>query len=610
MNDKQILLQSLRVQYDRLYHNNSYTDASASFEKLVSLMDDYKWYRKPELQSFDTNGNDWYLSENTVAMTLYVDLFAGNLEGVKSHIDYFKDLGITLIHFMPLLQGRPGENDGGYAVANYKAIDAKFGTLKQFEELVSSLRKEGIHSCIDFVVNHTAKEHAWAVSALSGNQDAMNLYMMYPDRTIPDRFEKTVPEVFPTVSPGNFNYYPEIDRHVFTSFYEFQWDLNFNNPEVFHRIVDILLHIANLGVDMIRLDAIPFMWKELETTCRNLPNVHVLLDMFNTIISYVCPSVVLLGEAIVEPEEIVKYFGTEHQECQMMYNATFMVNIWNAIATRDIRLMTIDQSRLHPGFGGCWINYARCHDDIGWGFNEEATRSIGLDPYFHKQFLIQFFEGQHEDSFSKGELYEFDEKTMDARNSGTLASLCGLETSSEYSDQYQQELAIKRIILIHSLVIASRGIPLIYSGDELATVNAYDYKEDDSKAHDSRWLHRIPFDWNRAARRNDAGTVEGNVFQAIKKLIAIRKGDTIFSSAIDHQIIDTQNQHVYCMAKEQDGRNLVALFNFSEYPQVLQNESFLPQHLRTEKKDLYQGKSVNLAAPKTLLGPYEFLLLI
>jgi amylosucrase len=293
-----------------------------------------------------------------------------------------------------------------------------------------------------------------------------------------------------------------------------------------------------------------------------------------------------------------------------MYNATFMVNIWNAIATRDIRLMTIDQSRLRPGFGGCWINYARCHDDIGWGFNEEATRSIGLDPYFHKQFLIRFFEGQHEDSFSRGELYEFDEKTMDARNSGTLASLCGLETSSEYSDQYQQELAVKRIILIHSLVIASRGIPLIYSGDELATVNAYDYKEDDSKAHDSRWLHRIPFDWNRAALRNDAGTVEGIVFQAIKKLIAIRKGDTIFSSTFDHQIIDTHNQHIYCMTKEKDGRNLVALFNFSEYPQVLQNESFLPQNLRTEKRELFQGKSVNLAAPKTLLGPYEFLLLI
>jgi amylosucrase len=603
-------LEAIRQLHKTIYDHNAYTSENKAFERLHNLLDTYKNDRSPSLKEQDAHKEGWYLSETAVGMTLYIDLFAGDLEGILQKIGYFKELGVTFIHFMPLLEGRPGENDGGYAVADYKAIDSKFGTMKTFKKVIKALHEEQIHTCIDFVINHTAKEHEWAKKALEGKSSYMDLYMMYEDDTIPNAFNETLPEVFPQVAPGNFTYFDEINRHVLTSFYPFQWDLNFKNPEVLYRIVDILLYMANLGVDMIRLDAIPFMWKELGTRCRNLPHVHLIMSLLHHVSRYVAPSVALLGEAIVEPEEIVKYFGEKEPECDIMYNATYMVNIWNAIATRDTRLMTIDQNRLKPLQQGCWINYARCHDDIGWGFNEEATKQMGFDPFLHKQFLIQFYEGQYPGSFSKGELYEYHEETQDARNSGTLASLCGLEVAYTHRDLYQQELATKRILLIHALLLASSGLPLIYSGDELATINDYTYKNDLKKAHDSRWLHRPFFDWERANKRHELGSVEGLVFQTLKKLITLRKTQSIFASTVPQRSLDIGNPQVYVMLRENNEECFIGIFNFSEYPQWIQISKVLGSHVSSPKQELYQGKVVDVYAEKILVGPYEFLWLL
>ncbi|PKM93939.1 MAG: alpha-amylase [Firmicutes bacterium HGW-Firmicutes-1] len=597
-------LKQLKKIYDDIYNSNSY------WKRLVDLMKISALQRPIYLQEMDINDFNWYVEEDVIGMTFYVDLFAVDVKGIKDKIPYLKELGITFIHFMPLLESREGQNDGGYAVKNYKELEPSLGTMKEFQELIELLGANGIKVCIDFVVNHTAKEHEWAVRAARGEKKYQKMYLMYDTDEIPRLFEQTVPEVFPKVSPGNFTYYESFHKWVFTSFYEFQWDLNFQNPYVFEQIIDILLFLANKGINAIRLDAIPFMWKTVGTNCRNLPEIHKLLEMMHLIAKIVCPSVILLGEAIVEPEEIIKYFGVEQVECQQMYNATYMVNIWNALATKDIRLLKIDQDRLQVPPWGTWINYIRCHDDIGWGFNEEAIRNFGFSPEAHKQFLINFYEGVFPESFSTGELYEFNPQTLDARNSGTLASLCGLEKAIKGKDRYQLELAHKRIQLIYGLLLASSGIPLIYSGDEIAAMNDYNYKNEPSKAHDSRWLHRSRFDWDQAEKRNDLSTSEGIIFNCIKELIKTRKMQPIFNSTIRVKTIETTNKSVFSFYKVKDDKTFIGIFNFSEDRQAIDTKVFTNQGLAFTMKDLIQGKTIESSSEKILVGPYEFLWLM
>jgi amylosucrase len=597
-------------QFQSLYQHNGYLDPKEALRRLEDVIEQAKQQRSPVLQAFDASSKGWYLSQSAIAYNLYVDLFSVDLKGLIKKIPFLKELGVTILHLMPILQGRPGENDGGYAVMDYRSIDASLGTMDDFQSLVKALRKEGMHVVIDFVINHTAKEHEWAQQALKGDTVHQALYLMFDDETIPNQFNKTVPEVFPGVAPGNFTYYPKIKKHVWTSFYEFQWDLNFKNPDVFIRIVDILLFMANLGVDMIRLDAIPFMWKELGHTCRNHPTIHILLDMLHQIVEDVAPAVVLLGEAIVEPEEIVKYFGVHQQECDVMYNATFMVNLWNAIATKDAQLLRIDQTRLQPHGQGAWISYARCHDDIGWGFNEEAIKHMGLDPFAHKQFLISFYEGTHPYSFSKGELYEFNPITMDARNSGRLASLVGLEQALEQNDAYQKELAIKRIHLIHAMLFSSRGIPFIYSGDEIATLNDHSYKEDAKKKHDSRWVHRSRFDWKAAKKRHDPTSVVGQVFQTLQWMSRTRSSLSILKNNIKEAYPNPFNPHVF-ITKRQTGKTLfIGLFNVSDHPQFIEPKKVFPTLPTHRFKDVFQGTIKQLDADSLVLGPYEYYWLI
>jgi amylosucrase len=593
-------------QFKALYQKNGYIAIDQAITQLTDVIEAAKQNRHQTLLDFDASQQGWYLAQDAIAYNLYVDLFSKSIKGLIKKIPYLQELGVTILHLMPILQGRPGENDGGYAVMDYRTIDTELGSMDDFQTLVNALRKAGIHVVIDFVVNHTAKEHEWAVKALAGDKVHQDLYLIFDDNTIPAKFNQTVPEVFPVVAPGNFTFYPQINKYVWTSFYEFQWDLNFHNPDVFIRVIDILLFMANLGVDMIRLDAIPFMWKELGHTCRNHPTIHTLMDMMHQIINDVAPAVVLLGEAIVEPEEIVKYFGETTQECDVMYNATFMVNLWNAIATKDARLLRIDQTRLQPHGNGTWITYARCHDDIGWGFNEQAIQAMGMNPKAHKQFLISFYEGTHPYSFSNGELYEFNPVTMDARNSGRLASLVGLEEATLHQDPYQTELSIKRIHLLHAALFASRGIPFIYSGDEIATCNDRSYKKDPKKQHDSRWIHRSVFNWKTAGKRSDLSTIEAQVFTTLQALIAARKSISMLHSSVVETYPDAMNQHVFITKRTTKEGVFLGLFNFSDHPQYINPLAVLPECAAIPFKDVFHNRNVHLDTDSMVLGPYEY----
>lgn len=596
-------MEKLRTYYFGLYGENGITQFF--FDLLVGIMETAKAGRSAALRKQDKKGNDWYLSEKMVGMMLYLDKFSEDLINFEKKIDYLADLGVTYVHFMPLLQSREGQNDGGYAVSDYLNVDKKFGTTEQFERVIGKLKKKGIRTCIDFVLNHTAKEHEWALRSKKNEAGYEDMYYMFDNYGIPSEYEKTLTEIFPSVAPKNFTYYEDIGKFVMTRFYEFQWDLNYKNPNVFNRIAEVLLTLANKGIDIFRLDAIPYMWKELGTSSMNLPQVHTLLKMYEMIIEDVCPSVIFLGEAIVEPHEIVKYFGTpEEKECHIMYNASLMVLLWNSLAARDVRLM---QRSMSIDYGtpkdGVWINYARCHDDIGWGFEKDIIRNLGMDPEAHKQFIIQFMEGKFPGSFAKGELYEFNPETLDARNSGTMASLCGLEEAFDKKDRYKLELAVKRILLLNSVIISYTGILLLYSGDEIGTLNWWEYKEDETIAHDSRWLHRAPMDWEKAEKRHDMGTVEGILFTSIKEMIQVRKDNSIFASNIPSIPVDTGNKAVFAFHRED---KMLVLANFSEERQTVNCNAVNWFGLPWELHDLIQGKSVPLWE-NIVLGPYEYL---
>ncbi len=586
-------IEELKRKYEILY-----PDCEESFDRLIQMMQTHFIKRKSEYIEKDIQETEWIASGETVGMMLYVDLFSGDLKTLKTHSNHFSDLGISLVHLMPLLMPRDGENDGGYAVKNYREIDPRVGDMKDFRAVVSEFHRRGIKICIDYVINHTANDHEWALKALKGEEQYQNYYIMYDDVAVPNAFESHLGEVFPTVAPGNFTFNEVIQKYVMTTFYPYQWDLNYKNPEVFHEMVSNLLFLANIGVDMIRLDAIPYIWKTLGSDCKNLPQVHVILSLFRDIIHICAPSTALLGEAIVTPSVIVRYFGNEERlECHSLYNASYMVEIWNSIATRDARHLAL-MPRYDLPEKSVWINYARCHDDIGWGLDEAKIRHMGFDPQAHKNFLIDFYLGSLEGSFSIGELYEYNPEKQDARNSGTLASLAGLEKALKTSDRYQMELAHKRILLIHALILLRKGIPMLYAGDEMGQLNDYDYRSDPKKVKDSRWLHRGRFDWSRTSP----------IFDLIKELIYFRKKVYGDQYIVREQPLLLGNEHVLLIQQTIQGasNDYLLFFNMTEDRQWIYTTDLKRYGYHGTWTELLQGKQLYFEDEKILIGPYEY----
>ena len=468
-----------------LYHNRE------GLEVLEREMAEAYNARSAELKALDKARSadpEWYKRGNMFGMTMYTDLFAGNLKELAKKLPYLKEQKLTYLHLMPLLQMPHPHNDGGYAVEDFDTVDPALGTNKDLENLTRELRKAGISLCLDFVMNHTASTHRWAMAAKAGDPWFQAYYHLYEDRTIPDQYEQTVPQVFPNTAPGNFTWCEEMHKWVLTTFHDYQWDLNYANPAVFVDMTKSILHLANLGVEVFRIDAVPYIWKQLGTTCRNLPQVHTIVRMLRMVLECVCPAVILKGEVVMAPKELAAYFGTpEKPECHMLYNVSTMVNLWGALASRDTRLLKAQLDALHALPKNCWfVNYLRCHDDIGWGLDEAVENRLGIDPQKHKEYLYHFYEGNFPGSWAKGELYNYDPATGDARSCGTTASLCGVEQALEKGDKTALDYAVKRDLLLHTAMAFLQGFPMLNCGDEIAQRNGWDYKNDPDRVEDSR----------------------------------------------------------------------------------------------------------------------------
>lgn len=554
----------LRWLYMELYDNGS------MFAELCDNMESFYQKRNKDLRLLDAERemhNDWYKQNNMLGMMFYIDNFAGDMKGVQSRLDYIEKCNVNYIHLMPFLETPEGRSDGGYAVSDFRRVQKRLGSMKDLESLTAACHERGINICMDFVMNHTSEDHEWAKRARQGDGEYMSRYFFFDNYDIPSLYEKTVPQVFPTTAPGNFTWLPDINHFVMTSFYPYQWDLNYKNPRVFNEMMYNFLYLANKGIDIIRIDAVPYIWKELNTQCRNLPQVHTIVRMMRIISEIVCPGVLLLGEVVMEPEKVVPYFGTvEKPECHMLYNVTTMATTWHTVATRDVRLLKkqLDIVNSLPK-DYVFLNYLRCHDDIGWGLDYGTLMTEGSGERSHKQYLNDYFQGYAGESNSRGELYNADPVTGDARFCGTTASMCGIEKAGFEQDDVAMEKAIKLDIMLHAYMFMQSGIPVIYSGDEIGQVNDYTYKEDPKKADDSRYIHRGAMNWTLAKNIADKKTVEGKLFNALDQLEKIRRKEKAFVSYADTWTIETGEKSVLCIGRYFDGNKIIGIFNFSEY---------------------------------------------
>lgn len=556
---------------------------------------------------------DWFQHESMIGYIAYADRFAEGLKGVESHIDYLSELGVTYLHLMPFLKPRAGENDGGYAVANYREVDPRIGDIAALESLTSKLRARGIRLVADLVINHVADDHDWALRARKGESRYVDYFITFPDRVLPDQYERTLPEVFPATAPGNFTFVPEIGRWVWTTFNNYQWEVNWQNPEVFLEFTNIILFLANKGVEIFRLDAIAFIWKQMGTDCQNQPEVHSITRALRAVTRITTPGIIFKAEAIVGPHQLMHYLGTGRffgKVSDLAYHNSLMVQFWSSLASRDVRLMTRALSRFPTKPPNtAWAAYIRCHDDIGWAISDEDAASLGWDGFAHRRFLSEFYSGNFPFSFSRGGVFQQNPATGDRRISGTTASLAGLEIGIANKDEKAISLAIERILLGHALIFGYDGIPLLYMGDELGYLNDYGFSDDPDHASDNRWLHRPKMDWKKAERRNDPGTIESRIFRGVQRLVEVRRRTPQMHAQVPAIVIDSGHPHVFMNLRPHPCGNLIGVYNFSEFSQTLGPELFdtyrifSPYDLITERAASAWDRLIHLA-------PYDRLWLV
>jgi amylosucrase len=547
----------------------------------------------------DTPG--WFQDAAMIGYVCYADRFAGTLQGVRSHLDHLTDLGVTYLHLMPVLKPRTGDSDGGYAVADYDAVDPRIGTMSDLTELAADLHARGMALCIDMVLNHTAREHGWARKAAAGDRSYRDFYLIYPDRSAPEAYERTLPDIFPELAPGSFTHDTQLNGWVWTTFYDFQWDLDYTNPEVFRAMLATMLRLANRGADVLRLDAAPFLWKRLGTDCMNQPETHLLLQALRALTRLAAPGLLLKAEAMVGPDELGKYLGGHdvyRPECDLAYDNQLMVMLWSAVATGDARLAAQALGRRSPAPAPTsWVTYVRCHDDIGWAVSDIDAAAVGLDGPTHRRLLSDFYAGKVAGSFARGEVFQ--DSAGGSPISGTLASLCGVEAALADGDTAGLELALRRLESMYSVVFSFGGIPLLYMGDELALLNDRLGHHGTGYHSDNRWLHRPVMDWTAAEQRHDRHTLAGRAYSALHRLAAARARQPSLGASAATTVLTSPDAQLLAYRRGTPGRHpVLAVVNVAATPRNLDLAAIsaagigLPVHIHstTGSLDIIDGQ--------------------
>jgi amylosucrase len=599
---------AIRTIYQGLY--GEHQAGAVHFSHLIETIIRAYAQRSTDLRQSDEAKeaqDGWFLSNEMAGMALYVDRFAGSIDKMGDKLDYLKQLGINLLHLMPIFQSPPNESDGGYAVSDFRAVDPRFGTIADLRALRQQMASAGMYLMLDIVLNHTSYHHEWAKKAKSGDAKYQDYYYMFPDRTIPDQLDRTMPEIFPEAAPGSFTYDEACGKWVMTVFHRYQWDLNYSNPAVLVDMLDTIFFYANLGVDVLRIDAPAFIWKQLGTTCQNLPEAHELLRLIRLCVQAATPGMALLGEAIVAPKEILKYFGTgafTARECDFAYNATHMAVQWDALATADTRVMLAAQSDiLQKPLGTSWITYTRCHDDIGLGYEDGMIAQAGYQPYAHRKYMKEYYSGAFRGSPAKGALFSVNPKTQDARISGSLAALCGLEAAIEAKNAVAIDISIRKVLMMQAHSFFLGGMPMVFYGDEMGYLNDYSYLTDPGKSYDNRWMHRPIIDWKRNQLAKKAGTTEQLIFDGTSQLLTIRKQLPAVADRKNILWMQPHNPHIAGYVRHTPDVQLFCVFNFANFAAPLTWFAFREHgYTPTRLYDHWSGKEY------TVGGDHEYLM--
>jgi amylosucrase len=544
--------------------------------RLVRIAAENFRQRPQELRLLDLRRHadpEWFQHPKMLGYATYADLFAGDLRGVATKIDYLSDLGVTYLHLLPLLKPRPGPNDGGYAVMDYRAVRDDLGTMDDLRDLASALRRRGISLTLDLVLNHVAYEHRWAELARDGDDYYRGFFHLYPDREVPDAYERSLPEVFPDFAPGNFSYDNDARAWVWTTFNSWQWDLNWHNPEVFYEFADLICWLANIGVECLRLDAIAFIFKRMGTSCQNQPEVHAITQALRAVARIAAPALIFKAEAIVGPTDLVPYLGVGRHTgkvSDLAYQNSLMVQIWSALAAKDTRLFCSAMNRFpaKPSTAA-WGTYLRCHDDIGWAIDDGDAATVGLNGFEHRRFLSEYYAGLYPMSDARGVVFQENLATGDRRISGTSASLAGIEAALAGDDPAHVDLAVQRLLLAYRIVLGFGGLPLIWMGDELAVRNDYDFVDDPEHADDNRWIHRPAMPWSTAELRHVEGTLEHRVWHALRHSIAVRASLPSLDASVETEIVDPVNPAVLVFIRRHPVQTMVGVYNMTADPQEL-----------------------------------------
>lgn len=601
--------------YSQLYGDHPQADFKKLVETIISGYKKRSDFLKEKDDLKEKAGN-WFLSNKIVGMSLYVDRFCGSLSMLESRLDYFEKLGVNLLHIMPVMESPAGESDGGYAVSDFRKVDERFGTMKDLKKLQGSMAKNDMYLMMDIVLNHTSHQHDWALKAKKGDSRYQDFYYMLSDTHLKAAYDKAMPEIFPESSPGNFTWSEECKKWVMTVFHDYQWDLNYQNPEVFIEMLDTIFFYANLGVDVLRIDAPAFIWKEPGSTCQNLPKAHSILRLIKQCVQVSAPGMALLAEAIVAPKEIMKYFGSglfTAKECDLAYNATQMALQWDALATQDTKVMLAAQHELlQKPYGSSWLTYTRCHDDIGLGYDDYMIQNAGYNPYAHRTYLKNYYSGNLKNSPARGALFSVNPKTQDARISGTLASLCGLEAAIETKDAPAIETAVNKILLMQAQSFFIGGIPMLFYGDEVGYTNDYSYQLDEVKNYDNRWMHRPIIDWDKNKKIDVIGSIEQKIFSGTARLIEIRQKINALADIKNLTWLNSPNIHVAAYLRTLDEEKIYCLFNYSNEPAWF-NWSAFKQHGPPPKAlyNYWNADSFTVGSNEEyfILDPYAFYVL-
>ena len=560
--------EELKSLYCGLYHNDL-----RAFDYFTGMLLRCFQERKSELRALDEArlaDPDWCSSNRLLGMEIYIGGFAGTLKALQEKLSYFEECGVNCLHLSPPLSTARtrGHRDGGYATVDFRNIQPELGTMKDLETLADECRKKHFILSLDFMLAHTSDEHPWAKAARAGSEDARARYFFFDDWALAGRYGREMPQVFPVTAPDNFTWLEDCQKIVMTTFHPYQWDLNYGNPMVFNDMTENLLYLANRGIDALHLNALPYLWKEPGTACRDLPQVHMLIRMLRLACYIVCPGVLLTGDAAALRGAVLSYFGTpEHPECQMLSGRAAMCAVWHTVATRDTRLLRrqLDQNIALPR-EALFMNYLRDHDDIGWDLDYEWLRQSGFGEVTHKKYLNDWFTGRFPGSPARGELFNNAPALGDARLCGATGSFCGLESAGS-RDEFVR--ALNCDLMLHAFLMIQSGVPILYAGDEIGRLNDYTYHSDPDLRDDSRWLHRGALDWTVAELRHDPESPQGMLFRKLRRMTMIRAAMDVFRADAYVRTFDTGSDQVLGVYRKSEEHAIFALFNFSESPRTV-----------------------------------------